>query len=228
MKNTVIAIDGHAGAGKGTVAQKVAEKLNFLYVDTGAMYRAVTLCIYEKKVDINNMSAVCSILKNCKIEFKIEEGVQQVFLNERNVSDDIRNICVSSLVAPVSAIHSVRNHLVEVQKNFVNYNNLVMEGRDIGTNVYPDADLKIFLTATLEERARRRQNQWKEKGIFEDFERIKEDISHRDLIDSTRPDNPLKKAADAVLIESDNMSIEEVVEKIIDLFENRKTKKEES
>jgi len=224
MKHSVIAIDGYAGAGKGTVAQKVAKKLNFLYVDTGAMYRAVTLCIYEKKVDINNMSAVCSILKNCTIEFKIEEGVQQVFLNEKNVSEDIRNTYVSGLVAPVSTIPSVRNHLVEIQKNFANYSNLVMEGRDIGTNVYPDADLKIFLTATLEERARRRQNQWEEKGIFEDFEKIKEDISHRDLIDSTRPDNPLKKASDAILIESDNMSIEEVVEKIIDLFENKKVK----
>lgn len=224
MKNKVIAIDGPAGAGKGTVAQKIAEKLSFLYIDTGAMYRAVTLYIYREKININDVKAVNSALKKCNVEFKMLFGIQQVFLNDENVSDAIRSSEISGLVAPVSTIPSVRNYLVNMQKKLIHEYNLVMEGRDIGTNVYPDADLKIFLTATVEERARRRKNQWEEKGIFEDFDKIKEDISHRDLIDSTRKDNPLKKAPDAILIESDHMTIDEVVDKIISLFNEREIK----
>ena len=222
MKYSVIAIDGPAGAGKGTVAQIIAEKLGFLYIDTGAMYRAVTLHICRKKIDINNICKIVSALKECEILFKVSDGKQLIYLNGEDVSEAIRTTDISSLVAPISAITSVRNYLVDIQREYANKNNLVMEGRDIATNVYPDAMLKIFLTATVEERARRRQKQWEEKGIFEDFEKIKEDISHRDIIDSSRSDNPLKKDPEAILIESDNMSIDDVVNEIISCFNKKK------
>lgn len=226
MNQSIIAIDGPAGAGKGTVAQKVAEKLKFLYIDTGAMYRAVTLDVYNKKVDMNNPNAITAAAKECDIKFKISEnGKQIVILNEKDVTEDIRSTDISRLVAPICAVAGVRNYLVNLQKKYGETDNLVMEGRDIGTVVFPEATLKIYLTASIDERARRRYNQLIENGIDVSLENVKNDMAQRDLLDSSREHSPLKKASDAILIESDSMSIEDVVNCIIELYKTKTQEK---
>ncbi|MBQ9359395.1 MAG: (d)CMP kinase [Abditibacteriota bacterium] len=221
--NYCIAIDGPAGSGKGTVAKRVARRLGFQYVDTGAMYRAVTLYIHRNKIDITNTAAVTAAAQQCDIRFDTpdKDGEQRVYLNGEDVSDEIRSTDITCLVAPVCAIAGVRTCMVERQKEARENYPIVMEGRDIGTVVYPDADLKIFLTATIDERARRRQLQYREKGVEVDLEQLKRDMSQRDMLDSTRERSPLKKAADAITVDSDGMTIEEVTDRIITLFREK-------
>ena len=170
--NHVIAIDGPAGSGKGTVARLTAKRLGFRYIDTGAMYRAATLYIRRQKTDINNPAAVTAAVQQCSISFSLSEDMQEqyVLLNGEDVTEEIRSPDITCLVAPVCSIAGVRTYMAGLQKAARDMGPLVMEGRDIGTVVYPDADLKIFLTATIDERVRRRQKQYKENGIEMDFE----------------------------------------------------------
>ena len=221
--NRVIAIDGPAGSGKGTVARLTARKLGFRYIDTGAMYRAVTLYVHREKIDVANPAAVTAAAQRCDIKFRSAEdgGEQRVLLNGEDVTGEIRSTDITCLVAPVCAIAGVRTCMAGLQKSARNDYSLVMEGRDIGTVIYPDADLKIFLTATIDERVRRRQLQYRESGIEVDFDTLKKDMNQRDMIDSTREHSPLKKAPDAVTIDSDGMTPEEVADRIIALFREK-------
>ncbi|MBR3697413.1 MAG: (d)CMP kinase [Clostridia bacterium] len=209
----IIAIDGPAGSGKGTVAKLVAKKLNFINIDTGAMYRCVALRMLQNNINLNNSPEIQKILNEIKIEFKDEK----VILNGSDVSKEIRTIEVSNFVSPVSTIGFIREKMVELQRKLGEEKNVVMEGRDIGTVVFPNADLKIYLDATPEERARRRVKQNLNNCIISDFEQILNDIIERDIRDSTRKISPLKKADDAIVIDSTNLTIEEVVNKIIEL-----------
>lgn len=209
----IIAIDGPAGSGKGTVAKLVAKKLNFINIDTGAMYRCVALRMLQNNINLNNSLEIQKILNEIKIEFKDEK----VILNGSDVSKEIRTIEVSNFVSPVSTIGFIREKMVELQRKLGEEKNVVMEGRDIGTVVFPNADLKIYLEATPEERARRRVKQNLNNCIISDFEQILNDIIERDIRDSTRKISPLKKADDAIVIDSTNLTIEEVVNKIIEL-----------
>lgn len=214
----IIAIDGPAGSGKGTIAKLVSEKLKFINIDTGAMYRCVALKMLEKKIGLDNYDEIHKILNEIDISFDDES----VILNGKDVSKDIRSIEVSNFVSPVSAIGFIRDKMVELQRKLGDENNVVMEGRDIGTVVFPNAELKIYLDATPEERARRRVAQNTSNNIESNYEQILKDIIERDTRDSTRKISPLKKADDAVVIDSTNLTIEEVVNKVIELVENIK------
>lgn len=214
----IIAIDGPAGSGKGTIAKLVSEKLKFINIDTGAMYRCVALKMLEKKIGLDNYDEIHKILNEIDISFDDES----VILNGKDVSKDIRTIEVSNFVSPVSAIGFIRDKMVELQRKLGDENNVVMEGRDIGTVVFPNAELKIYLDATPEERARRRVAQNTSNNIESNYEQILKDIIERDTRDSTRKISPLKKADDAVVIDSTNLTIDEVVNKVIELVENIK------
>lgn len=211
----VIAIDGPAGSGKGTVAKLVAKDLGFLTMDTGAMYRCVTVYLIDNGISIKDEEKIKQELNNIKIDMKDIDGVQNFFLNGENVSTRIRTKEVDSLVSQVSHILPVRLAMVNLQRELAEGKNIVMEGRDIGTNVFPNAEAKIYLDATPEERARRRMKQNKEKGIENvSYEEILENVKFRDNNDLNASIAPLKKADDAVVVDSSNLTIPEVVEKI--------------
>lgn len=220
--NLVIAIDGPAGAGKSTVAKMVAEQLNYVYLDTGAMYRAVTYLVLERGVDPNNQEAVTDVAKQADIVFSNASGKAKVFLNDADITDKIRTREISNLVSPLSAIASVRSILVDQQRKLAASGNVVLDGRDIGTVVLPNADLKVFLTASSEERARRRLKDLERQGEKADFKELLEEIEARDKRDSTRDVAPLKVADDAVVIDTDYLTIDEVVEKIRSLHALRR------
>lgn len=213
----IIAIDGPAGSGKGTAAKLVSEKLNFINIDTGAMYRCVALKMAENDIGLEDYDEIHKILDDIEIDF---EG-QKVFMNGRDVSKEIRTVEISNFVSPVSAIGFIREKMVDLQRKLGAGKSVVMEGRDIGTVVFPNADLKIYLDATAEERARRRVNQNSENNIISDYDQILKDIIERDKRDSTREISPLKKADDAIVVDSTNLSIEEVVNKIVELAKER-------
>ena len=217
----VIAIDGPAGSGKGTVTELLAKDLNFTKIDTGAMYRAITWEVIQKKVSLENIEKIKEILCNSKIEFQKE----RVFLNQREITNEIRTKEVSNLVSQVSHIPEVRNAMVELQRKMGKNANVIMEGRDIGTNVFPNAEVKIYLDASPEERARRRYKQNIEKGISTTYEEVLENVKFRDYNDKTSNVGPLKIAEDAVIVDSTNLTIEEVVETIKKIVE-KKVKKE--
>lgn len=204
-----IAIDGPAGAGKSTISKKLAENLGFDYLDTGAMYRAITYYLLKNDLDYNDEDLVNSILGNINITIISHD----VILNDENVNTEIRTQEVTNAVSKVSSYKNVRAKLVELQRKIAENQNIVVDGRDIGTVVLPNATLKIFLTASVEERARRRLNDSKSTSNY-NFEEIKKDIERRDYFDSHREISPLKKADDAVLIDSSDLSIEETVSKI--------------
>lgn len=220
--NLVIAIDGPAGAGKSTVAKMVAEKLNYVYLDTGAMYRAVTYLVLERGVDPNNQEAVTEIARQADIVFSNASGKAKVYLNGEDITDKIRTREISNLVSPLSAIASVRSILVDQQRKLAASGNVVLDGRDIGTVVLPNADLKVFLTASGEERARRRLKDLEKQGEKADFTELLAEIEARDKRDSTRDVAPLKVADDAVVIDTDNLTIDQVVDQIRSLHALRR------
>lgn len=212
----IVALDGPAGSGKGTVTKEVAQKMNLINIDTGAMYRCVTLLMIRQNVKLDELEKIEKILDNIHIEFKLENEKQKVYLNNEDVSLEIRTQKVNEFVSPVSTIKMIRNRLADLQRKMAESIDVIMEGRDIGTNVFPNANLKIYLDATPEERANRRYKQNEEKGIHIPYKEILENVKYRDYTDSHREIAPLKQAEDAIYIDSTNMTIEEVVEKIIE------------
>lgn len=216
MKKIIIAIDGPAGSGKSTTAKIVAEKLGYIYIDTGAMYRAVTLACIEKSTQINDIE-VKKVLDGIKITLKQSEIGQRTYINDRDVSDDIRRPDVTKLVSPVSAMAYVREKMVEQQRQMGINGGVVMDGRDIGTVVFPNAELKIYLIASIEARAERRLKELKQKGFDSTQDEIISQISSRDSYDSTREISPLCKANDAIEIDTSNISIEEQTYEILKL-----------
>lgn len=213
----VVAIDGPAGSGKGTVTKIIASKKNLQYIDTGAMYRCIALKMLEENVGLEDTEKIKKILDNIQIDL---EG-SNVFLNNRDVTKQIRTVEVSNFTSPVSAIGFVREKMVELQRTLANGKDVIMEGRDIGTIVFPNADVKIYLDAKPEERARRRVEQNEKNGISSNYEQILKDIIERDTRDMTRENSPLKKADDAILVDTTCLTIEEVIDKIINIIENK-------
>ncbi len=214
-RELAIAIDGPAAAGKSTVAKKVAQQLSYIYIDTGAMYRALTLKALQADVDLNNESMLTSLLNETTIELAQQEDGQHVWLDGEDVTQDIRSNEVTASVSYVAQHANVRKEMVRRQQKLVEQRGVVMDGRDIGTHVIPDAEVKIFMIASVEERAARRHKENLEKGFSSDLETLKEDIRKRDEIDSKREAAPLVKAEDAVEVDTTSLSIEEVVDRII-------------
>ncbi len=219
MKEIIIAIDGNSGCGKSTTAKAVAKKLHYIYIDTGAMYRAVTLYFIRNEIDLDDEQQVAGALKNIHISFKYNSslGLNEAYLNNENVEEEIRDMEVSGLVSPVSAISIVRRKMVEQQREMGKGKGVVMDGRDIGTVVFPEAELKIFMSATLEVRASRRKKELKEKGKQVVLEEVTKNLENRDHIDSSRADSPLKKAIGAYEVDTSYISFEEQVQKVLDL-----------
>jgi CMP/dCMP kinase len=229
-KKLIVAIDGPAGSGKSTSAKLVAKHLGYLYVDSGAMYRAVTFLAIRKNV-LNNNDEIIKLAEETDIKLKFVDGVTYVFTNGENITDNIRSVEVNENVSIVSKIDGVRKTLVEKQQAMKNLNcGIIMEGRDISTVVFPNADIKIFLTASIERRAERRAKEYKDKGIEVDVNEIQQNISQRDKLDTTRENSPLVKAKDAIEIDTTKVTIEEQVEKILAIVketdEKRNSKKE--
>ena len=214
----IVAIDGPAGAGKGTITKQVAEKLNLINVDTGATFRCVALNMLKENISIDEEEKIKNLLEKINIEMK-SNG--EIYLNGENVTKKIRENDVNNFVSPVSTIQIVRDKLLEIQRKIAEGKDVIMEGRDIGTTVFPNADVKIYLDATPEERAKRRMLQNKEKGIETSYEEVLENIKDRDKRDSTRKVSPLKKAEDAIYIDSSDMTIDEVVNKVITLIKEK-------
>lgn len=211
-----IAIDGPAGAGKSTVAKAVAKKLGFIYVDTGALYRSIGVNALRHNVATDDRDGVVSLLPDIELELKYIDGNQRVFLNGEDVSEEIRLPEASMAASNVSAIPEVRAFLIDLQRNMAKKNNVVMDGRDIGTVILPDAQFKFFLTASAEVRADRRFKELKEKGITVDYDELLKEIIQRDYNDSHRETAPLKQAEDAILVDSSNLTLEESISAIAD------------
>ena len=216
MKNIIIALDGPAGSGKTTTAKIVADKLGYLYIDTGAMYRAVTLAWIRQNKEYSD-AGVIDMLDSLQIELRQSEVGQRTILNGEDVSDDIRLPEVTKLVSPVSAIAEVRDKLVAMQREIGNAGGVVMDGRDIGTAVFPNAELKVFLVASIETRANRRTKELLAKGMEVNEELIKKEIADRDHYDSNREHSPLRKAEDAIEIDTSDMTLQEQADTIIKL-----------
>ncbi|NLW02664.1 MAG: (d)CMP kinase [Clostridiaceae bacterium] len=222
LKDIRIAIDGPSGAGKSTLARRIAQELGIIYLDTGAMYRAVALKAIRLGIDTRDHESVSRIMPDIDISVDYHDGVQRIYLDGEDVSSAIRTNEVSMGASNVSAFPEVRTRLVALQQEIARNNPVVMDGRDIGTKVLPDASLKIFLTATAEERARRRYLELKEKGLLDKtFQELVAEIEERDRNDSTRQHSPLKKAEDAVVIDSTGKSVEELVAFIMDMVRKR-------
>ena len=216
-----IAIDGPAGAGKSTIARLAAKELGFVYVDTGAMYRAIALYLLDNKTDIYNEEELKRALSHININIVYENNVQHVFLDLVDVSEEIRSEKVGNMASTSSALAPVREKLLDLQRDIAAKNDVIMDGRDIGTNILPNAELKIYLTASVDVRAKRRFDELKLKGENPDLEDIKKGIETRDYQDMNRDIAPLKQAEDAVLIDSSDMTIAEVVDKIIELTKEK-------
>ncbi len=222
MNHITIAIDGYSSTGKSTIAKQIANHLGYVYVDTGAMYRAVTLYAMQNDLihkDDFNVEALIYQLNKIEITFKYNEdiGFAEVYLNGTNVEKKIRTLEVSSFVSKVAAISEVRSKLVAIQKQMGKDKGVVMDGRDIGTVVFPNAELKIFMTASAETRAKRRFKELIDRGDTVIYENVLKNVQERDHLDSTRKDSPLLKANDAIEIDNSNLSLEEQLEKVLQL-----------
>ncbi|WP_337020381.1 (d)CMP kinase [Oceanobacillus massiliensis] len=214
-KSIAIAIDGPAAAGKSTVAKIIAEKLSYVYIDTGAMYRALTLKALKQKVDLEDETAILDLLMDTDIELKQTINGQVVIMDKMNVTKEIRFQDVTTKVSYVAKHAAVRKEMVNRQQNMASNRGVVMDGRDIGTHVLPDAEIKIFLIASVEERAKRRYDENNKKGIPSDMQTLKSEIEERDRIDSSREASPLIKAADAIELDTTSLSINQVAERIL-------------
>lgn len=214
-----IAIDGPAGAGKSTIAKMAAKKLDFIYVDTGAMYRAMALYFLRREIDAKDEKKIAEACEHINVTIAYQEGEQQVLLNGENVNALIRTEEVSMMTSNTSKYPAVREKLLYLQRELAAANNVIMDGRDIGTCVLPDAELKIYLTASASERAKRRYLEQKERGVESDLAQIERDIIARDEQDMNREIAPLKQAEDAIYLDTSDMTIEEVVTKIVSLVQ---------
>lgn len=212
-----VAIDGPAGAGKSTIAKLVAKEKGYVYVDTGAMYRGLAIHFLENGIEAEEKEKIAEACKDADVTIRYEDGQQQVYLNGKNITAKLREEAVGNMASKSSAIPEVRAKLLELQRELARKEDVIMDGRDIGTCVLPDADVKVFLTASVETRAKRRYDELVEKGVSCDLEEIARDIAERDERDSTREIAPLKQAEDAVLVDSSHMTIEEVVAAIVKL-----------
>ena len=213
MSEIIVAIDGYSGTGKSSTAKIVAEKLGYTYIDSGAMYRAITLFLLKNNIDIQNLNEVESTLDECELKFD-KEGI---WLNEELVEDQIRAMDVNNAVSHISAISAVRTKLVAEQRKMSSNKGVVMDGRDIGTVVFPNAELKIFMTADMDIRIDRRKKQLASKGIIESKEKIAENLVERDRIDTSREDSPLAKAKDAIEIDTSHITLDQQIDKIVQL-----------
>ncbi len=207
--NIVIAIDGYSSCGKSTLAKALARKLHFIYVDSGAMYRAVTLYFLRNNIDLHDPSQVAGALKNIHLNFHSRDYQTHITLNDEEVSDEIRQMPVSDNVSAVAALREVRHEMVKQQQRMGRSKNIVMDGRDIGTTVFPDATLKIFMTADPKVRAERRYKELHEKNPDITLEEVFENIAHRDYQDTTREESPLRRAPDAIILDNTNLNPDE-------------------
>ena len=221
-KKIIIAIDGYSSSGKSSMAKRLAAEIGYRYIDSGAMYRAVTLYAMRKgmidAMGIPNVTSIIDALPDINIDFEVKDGAQNTILNGENVEKEIRQMAVSNNVSPVAAIPEVRHALVAKQQAFGNEKGIVMDGRDIGTTVFPNAELKVFVKASAETRAQRRFKELIEKGSNPSYEEVLANVVHRDHLDETRKESPLRQASDAVLLDNSNMSIEEQNEWILQRF----------
>lgn len=217
-----IAVDGPAGAGKSTIAKEIAKKLSFIYIDTGAMYRAMAIYFMDNNIDTDSTASMEEACKNVDVSIDYIDGVQQVFLNGVNVTGRLRTEEAGKMASKTSPCPAVRTKLVELQRKLAGNSNVIMDGRDIGTCVLPNATAKIYLTASVGARAERRYKELVEKGEHPDLRVISDDIEKRDYSDMHRDNSPLKQAEDAVYLDTSDMAVNEVVEKIIEIFNTKK------
>lgn len=217
-----IAIDGPAGAGKSTIARKLAQKMQFVYVDTGAMYRALGLYFLRNGISPDNGEELSRACEKADVEIKYMDGEQQVILNGENVNGLIRTEEVGKITSACAANADVRKKLTQLQRRLAEKTDVIMDGRDIGTAILPNADVKIYLTASSKERAKRRWKELTEKGIKCDIDEIEKDIINRDNQDMNREISPLKQAEDAVLLDSSDMGIEKVIDRMMEIIEEKK------
>ncbi|MBQ8001949.1 MAG: (d)CMP kinase [Clostridia bacterium] len=216
-----IAIDGPAGAGKSTISKFIAQEMGYLYIDTGAMYRAIGYKALKENIDLDDNQKVDEMAKSSDIELKITDHGQSIFLDGADVTSHIRTPEVSMAASKVSAIGGVRRTLVDLQRKIAGINNVIMDGRDIGTVVLPDAEIKIFLTASAEDRAMRRYLELKEKGMEVNYQAVLEDMETRDYNDSHRAESPLKAADDATVIDTSGQTLGESVQTIVEFIKSR-------
>ena len=218
-----IAIDGPAGAGKSTIARRVARELSFIYVDTGAMYRAMALYLLRRKVNRDDTEQIGNICQDAEISIEYQNGEQIVLLNDENVNSYLRTEEVGNMASVSSAVPRVREKLLSLQRKLAKDMSVVMDGRDIGTTILPDADVKIYLTASSLTRARRRYLELQEKGTVCNLDDIQKDIEERDQRDMSREISPLRQAEDAVLVDSSDLTIQQVVDRILQIFRSKTT-----
>ena len=221
MKKISIAIDGPAGAGKSTVAQLVAQRLNYIYIDTGAMYRGIAWKVLQNKIQIDDAAGIINIAENIGIQLTYINGKTNVLVDGYDVTDEIRDPNVSRMVSEVAQFAAARTAMVALQREMALQGGVVMDGRDIGTSVLPNAEVKIFLTASIAERAERRWKEMKNKGFDVSLEELTHDIAARDKKDSERAISPLVQATDAILLDTTSLSIEEAVSRILTICEER-------
>lgn len=223
LKKIIIAIDGPAGSGKSTAAKNIAEKLGFTYLDTGAMYRAITFLALQKRI-ADDVNSVIELARKISLKLKFENGITRVFVDGVEVTEEIRKPEVNSKVSDISKIPEVRAEMVKIQKRMGSEGNIIAEGRDVTTVVFPEADFKIFMTATLDERARRRFKEFQEKNVNISLEEVKANLQMRDDIDSNRLVSPLKKADDALEFDNSKIGIEEELNILLDKIEEIRKK----
>lgn len=224
----IVAVDGPAGSGKGTVTKKIEKEIGFLYLDTGVTYRCVALEVLRKGIELNEEDKIIEIADNIDVEIEKRENRDLILLNNEDVSKEIRSKEVTSIVSQVSSIIPVREKMVELQRKLAKGKNVIVEGRDIGTVVFPNAEIKIYLDASEETRAKRRYEENIQNGINTTYEEVLENVKLRDYNDIHKKVGALKKAEDAVVIDSTNLTIEQVVEKIIEMIDEERSRKSDS